>query len=84
MDRAETSVMPEEEGLAATGFGDTVEHRVRRIRFQSERSPAARVRVRYEYRDALVRLGVLPQTPDRLARRESSTGFAPAPYCPTP
>ena len=50
-----------DDDMAATGIGREVEHQVRRIRFESESSAAATVELRYEYRDALVRLGVLPR-----------------------
>lgn len=75
------------EDLAATGIGREVDHRVRRVRFEAEAAPAAVVEVRYEYRDALVRLGVIPRWDrhdDDLARRERARGFeddyAPDPY----
>jgi len=73
---------------AATGIGREVDHEVRRVRFNSERSAAACLEIRYEYRPALVRLGLLPQPrpSDPLARRERSRGFkdgfAPDPYRP--
>jgi len=75
--------------LAATGIGEKYDHRVRRVRFDAADAPAAVLKVRYEYRDALVRLGVLPQPyagrEDPLLRRERArgfedTGFAPDPY----
>ena len=75
--------------LAATGIGERYDHRVRRVRFDSKDSPASVLKIRYEYRDALVRLGVLPQPyagrEDPLLRRErgrgfEDTGFAPDPY----
>jgi hypothetical protein len=75
--------------LAATGIGERYDHRVRRVRFDAADSPAAVLKTRYEYRDALVRLGVLPQPyagwEDPLLRRERArgfedTGFAPDPY----
>jgi hypothetical protein len=71
---------------AATGIGRQVDAPVYSVDLQLERNPAATVAVRYEYRDALVRLGVLPAprpTPDPLARRERARGFqefAPDPY----
>jgi hypothetical protein len=75
--------------LAATGIGRELGHEVRRVAFDAEDSPATLLELRYEYHDALVRLGVLP-TPrpawkDPLARRErgrgfEDTGFAPDPY----
>src|SRR5262245_9283103 len=71
--------------LAATGIGGEVDHQVRSVEFDEEDTPASVVSLRYEFHDALVRLGVLPKTDDALARRErsrgfSDTGFAPDPY----
>lgn len=71
--------------LAATGIGGEVDHQVRSVEFDEEDAPTAVVSLRYEYHDALVRLGVLPRGDDALARRERSrgftdTGFAPDPY----
>ncbi len=71
---------------AATGIGRQVDAPVYSVDMKLERNPAATVSIRYEYRDALVRLGVLPAprpTPDPLARRERARGFqefAPDPY----
>ncbi len=68
-----------------------MDHRVRRVRFEGESRPAAVLSIRYEYHEALVRLGVLPpeyaQREDPLARRErargfNDSGFAPDPYQP--
>ena len=74
--------------LAATGIGRELDHRVRRIRFETESRPSAMINVRYEYRDALVRLGVLPPPPDcledPLARRERSRGFEEPEFAPDP
>jgi hypothetical protein len=79
--RAKSSAKDE---LAATGIGREIEHRVRRVDFDAEDSAAATVTLRYEYHDALVRLGVLPAVDDALARRERARGFddgfAPDPY----
>jgi len=64
---------------AATGIGREVDHRVIEVDFDEEATPARVLTYRYEYRDALARLGILPD--DRpLARRERATGFAPDPY----
>jgi hypothetical protein len=54
------------------------------IRFESEKHPAAVLGIRYEYHDALVRLGVLPHGIDPLARRERSRGFADIDFAPDP
>jgi hypothetical protein len=76
-----------DEGYAATGIGRAVEHDVEWVQMRLERSPAAEVVVRYEYRDALIRLGLLPR-PFRddgaLRRRERARGFEPPAYCPEP
>jgi len=82
--------LPSDE-MAATGIGRQFGHRVRRIPFEAEATPVARLDVRYEYREALVRLGVLPEPyacgDDALERRERARGFddfefAPDPFAP--
>jgi hypothetical protein len=70
--------------LAATGIGREVEHRVVRVDFDAEDAPASVVSVRYEYRDALVRLGVIPAADEELARRERARGFAESGFAPDP
>jgi hypothetical protein len=74
---------PEE--YAATGFGRRTGHAVNVVRLDLEEWPAAAISLRYEFRPQLVRLGVLPATPDRgtLARRERARGFEPG-FCPDP
>jgi len=67
---------------AATGMGDRTRHDVTRVDLDLERKPAARLRIRYEFRPQLVRLGLLPPDEDRLARRERARGFDR--YCPEP
>ena len=52
-----------------------------------ERTPAAEFTVRYEYRDALIRLGVLPRPwrdDGAMRRRERASGFEDQRYCPEP
>jgi len=85
------SAAPESElsdEMAATGIGRELDHRVRRVRFESEDSPAAVVELRYEYHDTLVRLGVLPRpfARDRrgLDRRERARGFEGLEFAPDP
>jgi hypothetical protein len=68
---------------AATGIGERTRHDVESVRLELEEKPAASVRIRYEFREQLVRLGVLPATPDPLARREGARGFDGR-YCPDP
>jgi len=74
--------------LAATGIGQETSHPVRQVDFNAEDSPAALLEVRYEYRDALVRLGVLPRLddrcPDPLMRRERAGGFEEQGFAPDP
>jgi hypothetical protein len=76
------------EDLAATGIGREVEHRVHRVKFEAERNPAAVLELRYEYHDALVRLGVLPPSytcrEDPLDRRERARGFEDFEFAPDP
>lgn len=73
---------------AATGIGRQVGHQVRTVRFDSEPAPAAVMELRYEYRDALVRLGVLPALrpgcEDPLNRRERAHGFEGMEFAPDP
>jgi hypothetical protein len=68
---------------AATGMGGRTSHDVEQVAIDLLPDPVARVRVRYEFRPQLVKLGVLPREDERpLARRERATGFAS--YCPEP
>ena len=76
-----------DDGYAATGIGRSVEHDVDWVQMRLERTPAAEVSVRYEYRDALVRLGLLPRPwadDGALRRRERARGFEEPAYCPDP
>ena len=74
--------------LAATGIGSETSHPVREVEFESEDSPATVLEIRYEYHDALVRLGVLPKVDDRcsdaLTRREGARGFEEPRFAPDP
>lgn len=75
---------PPSDDYAATGMGRRVDHEVTRIDLELEATPAASFALRYEFRDALVRLGVLPRAyghgHDPLARREGARGFSG--FCP--
>ena len=78
---------PPSDDLAATGIGREIDHPVRRVRFEAESSPAAILEIRYEYHDALVRLGVLPRYArweDPLDRRERARGFEDFDFAPSP
>lgn len=69
--------------LAATGMGRRTRFDVTRVDLDLEDSPAASVRLRYEFRAQLVALGVLPrEIRDPIARREAGRGFDD--YCPQP
>lgn len=73
--------------LAATGIGQETSHPVREVFFDSEDSPTAVLDLRYEYRDSLVRLGVLPvddRCCDSLSRRERARGFQESGFAPDP
>jgi hypothetical protein len=63
-------------------MGDRTSHDVYDVAIDVVREPVARVRVRYEYRPELVKLGVLPREvePYPLDRREHARGFES--YCP--
>jgi hypothetical protein len=75
-------------GYAATGIGRSTRYDVEWIQMRLERSPAAEVTIRYEYRDALIRLGLLPRPyrddEDALRRRERARGFEDHRYSPEP
>lgn len=77
----------QEKGLsdeyAATGMGRRTEHRVERVHLDLEPSPSASLRIRYEFREGLVELGILPPLPKAspLHRRERARGFEGA-FCP--
>jgi hypothetical protein len=86
--RPDVYPVPNDES-AATGIGRNVRHNVRWIDMELESRAAADVTIRYEYRAALVRLGILPRPypypqPDPLPRRERSTGFDDHRYSPEP
>ena len=54
------------------------------VDFDEEDTPASTLSLRYEYHDALVRLGVIPASGDALARRERARGFADPGFAPDP
>jgi hypothetical protein len=69
---------PDDE-YAATGIGRDLAHPVESVSVELESHAFARLRIRYEYRDALIKLGVLPPPfhpdPRTLDRREQGRGF---------
>jgi hypothetical protein len=74
---------------AATGIGRSTRNDVRWVNLDLEDRATAEVTIRYEYRAALVRLGIRPRPypyPERdsLRRREQATGFENRRYSPEP
>jgi hypothetical protein len=83
--RVESYPAPDDDS-AATGIGRSVRNDVQWVKLDLDSRPAGEVTIRYEYRAALVRLGIIPrdyQRPDVLDRRERAQGFEPK-YCPQP
>jgi hypothetical protein len=82
----ERSSQPADE-YAATGMGGRTRHDVYRVDLDLERSPVATLKVRYEYRNQLTRMGLLPryyeEDPRPLTRRERARGFEGS-YAPEP
>jgi len=77
---------PPDDESAATGIGRSVPNGVQWIKMDLDPRPAGEVTIRYDYRSALVRLGIIPRDyprPDVLNRRERAQGFEPK-YCPEP
>jgi len=72
--------------LAATGIGRKIDNPVQRVQLQLESHPATHLRLRYEYRDQLVSLGVLVPSDEEqaLARRERARGFEGFEFAPDP
>ena len=70
----------ENDGYAATGMGDRERHEVVSVNVDLDPTPIASVRIRYEFRAQLVKLGVLPRDLTPLERRENARGFDR--YCP--
>lgn len=72
--------------LAATGIGRETRNDVYTTTFRAESAPSGVVTVRYEYRNKLIELGVLPRPyrPDPMVRRENSSGFSDYGYAPDP
>lgn len=78
--------MAPKDELAATGIGRETRHDVYTTTFRAESSPSGVVTVRYEYRNKLIELGILPRpyVPDPVIRRENSSGFTDYGYAPDP
>ena len=67
---------------AATGMGRRTRHEVESVDIELEPEPVASVRIRYEFRPQLVKLGILPMQSSPLERRERANGFST--FCPEP
>jgi hypothetical protein len=84
--RSAQSYPPPDDESAATGIGRSVRNDVQWIKMDLDSRPAGEITIRYEYRAALVRLGIIPRDyprPNVLDRRERAQGFEPK-YCPQP
>jgi hypothetical protein len=76
---------PDDES-AATGIGRSVRNDVQWVHMDLDPKAISEVTIRYEYRAALVRLGIVPRDypkPNVLDRRERAQGFEPK-FCPQP
>jgi hypothetical protein len=67
---------------AATGMGRRQRHEVETVDIDLEPTPAASVRLRYEFTPQLVKMGILPSHVSPIERRERARGFSN--YCPEP
>lgn len=70
-----------DDDFAATGMGGRTRHDVTRVNIDLDPHPIDTVRIRYEFRPQLVKLGVLRDGRSPLERREKAKGFE---YCPVP
>jgi hypothetical protein len=77
---------PPDDESAATGIGRSVRNDVQWVHMDLDPKAVSEVTIRYEYRAALVKLGIVPRDyprPNVLDRRERAQGFEPK-YCPQP
>ena len=78
--------MPDED-YAATGIGRSVHNDVRWVNMDLDSRAAGQVMIRYEYYQALVRLGIVPRPyhpRDTLTNRERASGFEDRRFSPEP
>ncbi len=70
---------------AATGMGRRTDHAVTQVWLDLEDAPSQSVNIRYEFRQQLVKLGIVPpaRVADPLQRREGARGFEPG-FAPEP
>lgn len=80
--RSSASKAQPDDDYAATGMGGRTRNDVTTIDIDLDPHPVASMRIRYEFRPQLVKLGVLPRDPSPLERREKARGFER--YCPEP
>ena len=76
-----------DDDYAATGIGRSVHNDVRWVHMDLDSRAAAQVTIRYEYYQALVRLGIVPRPyppRDTLTHRERATGFEDRRFSPEP
>ena len=86
-DRANKGTLSRDDDYAATGIGRSVHNDVRWVNMNLDSHAVGEVTIRYEYYNALVRLGILPRhypRPDPLRRRESASGFEDRRFSPEP
>ncbi|MFN2386139.1 MAG: hypothetical protein ABR576_07635 [Thermoanaerobaculia bacterium] len=81
-DAARQKNRPESDRFAATGAGERTHFPVNWIEFDEDPDPVAQIRLRYEFRPELIRLGVLRPRED-LHARERGRGFERQ-YAPDP
>lgn len=67
---------------AGTGMGDRTRHSVHEVDIDLNPNPIGSIRIRYDFRPQLVKLGILPSAEWPLERREHARGFSS--YCPEP
>ncbi|HKP47167.1 MAG TPA: hypothetical protein VJT50_11250 [Pyrinomonadaceae bacterium] len=82
---AKAAPVPRDDDYAATGIGRSVRNDVQWVNMDLDSRPVGAVTLRYEYYNALVRLGILPRGyrgPDPLRRREGATGFEDRRFSP--
>ena len=72
---------PVNDSYAATGQGTYAKNDISMVNLDLEPRPFLTRTVRYEFRDALIKLGVIPAE-DPLSRREQGNGYLPVQYAP--
>lgn len=81
---ADKKAQPTDDAYAATGIGRDMYHPVDTVNLELEERPMTTLRIRYEFHDTLVSLGVLPPPyPRPLPRRERGGGFSDS-WAPEP